>query len=132
MAGLNSRFEVLKDARVAGRCEHLLGDMVAISMWAALCGAEDFPDIEGFGKRRQDRQLEFLVFRHSMKRSGVSRAAELRTRVTLSPRLIQLGYGFDISSCGGPGGLRRSAWNTGRAACTASLGIRAGRLATLR
>ncbi len=60
LAGLNGCFEGLKDPRVVGRCDHLLSDIVAVSLLAVLCGAEDFPDIEEFGKRRQDWLREFL------------------------------------------------------------------------
>lgn len=60
VAGLNSYFEGLKDPRVVGRCDHLLSDIVAISLLAVLCGAEDFPDIEEFGKRRRDWLEKFL------------------------------------------------------------------------
>ena len=60
LAGLNSCFEELEDPRVVGRCDHLLGDILAVSLLAVLCGAEDFPDIEEFGKRRKDWLREFL------------------------------------------------------------------------
>lgn len=60
VAGLNSCFEDLEDPRVVGRCDHLLSDIVALSLLAVLCGAEDFPDIEVFGKRREDWLREFL------------------------------------------------------------------------
>jgi predicted transposase YbfD/YdcC len=60
LADLKSRFEDLKDPRVVGRCDHLLIDILAISLLAVLCGAEDFPDIEGFGTRRKEWLEEFL------------------------------------------------------------------------
>lgn len=60
VAGLNTCFKDLKDPRVVGRCHHVLSDIVAISVLAVLCGAEDFPDIEEFGKRREDWLKEFL------------------------------------------------------------------------
>lgn len=60
VAGLTVCFEDLEDPRVIGRCDHLLSDIVAVSLLAVLCGAEDFPDIEVFGKRRADWLREFL------------------------------------------------------------------------
>jgi predicted transposase YbfD/YdcC len=53
VAGLNKCFVELRDPRVQGRCDHLLVDILAIALLAVLCGAEDWPDIEEFGKRRQ-------------------------------------------------------------------------------
>ena len=61
VAGLKSCFEDLKDPRVVGRCHHLLNDVLAISLLAVLCGAEDFPDMEVFGKRRKDWLQTFLA-----------------------------------------------------------------------
>lgn len=61
VVGLNSCFEEVKDPRVVGRCDHLLNDILAISVLAVLCGAEDFPDIEVFGKRRKDWLQTFLA-----------------------------------------------------------------------
>lgn len=60
VAGLSTCFHDLKDPRVVGRCDHLLSDIVAVSLLAVLCGAEDFPEIEEFGKRRKDWLQEFL------------------------------------------------------------------------
>lgn len=60
VAGLRTCFQDLKDPRVVGRCDHLLSDILAISLLAVLCGAEDFPDIEEFGKRRKNWLQEFL------------------------------------------------------------------------
>jgi predicted transposase YbfD/YdcC len=58
--GLISCFEDLDDPRVVGRCDHLLSDILAIALLAVLSGAEDFPDIEVFGKRRKGWLQEFL------------------------------------------------------------------------
>jgi hypothetical protein len=60
VAGLGKCFQDLKDPRVVGRCDHLLSDILAILLMAVLCGAEDFPDIEEFGKRRKDWLEKFL------------------------------------------------------------------------
>jgi predicted transposase YbfD/YdcC len=52
VAGLRHCFVELRDPRVQGRCDHLLIDILAISLLAVMCGAEDWPDLEEFGKRR--------------------------------------------------------------------------------
>ena len=52
VAGLKECFSGLQDPRVQGRCDHLLIDILAIAILAVLSGAEDWPDIEEFGKRR--------------------------------------------------------------------------------
>jgi hypothetical protein len=49
---LQTCFRDLPDPRVQGRCDHLLIDVLAIAILGVLCGAEDWPDIEEFGKRR--------------------------------------------------------------------------------
>ena len=62
VAGLQECFEDLKDPRVQGRSDHLLIDILSIAVLAVVSGAEDWPDIEAFGKRRLscvERQLDF-------------------------------------------------------------------------
>jgi len=58
--GLKQCFVELRDPRVQGRCDHLLIDILAISLLAVMCGAEDWPDIEAFGKCRHDWLKTFL------------------------------------------------------------------------
>jgi len=58
--GLKKCFAELHDPRVHGRCDHLLIDILAIGLLAVMCGAEDWPDIEEFGKRRHDWLKNFL------------------------------------------------------------------------
>lgn len=58
--GLQTCFRDLPDPRVQGRCAHLLIDVLAIAILGVLCGAEDWPDIEEFGKRRASWLKEFL------------------------------------------------------------------------
>lgn len=60
LAGMKLCFKDAKDPRVVGRCDHVMTDILAISVLAVLCGAEDFPDIAEFGKRRKDWLREFL------------------------------------------------------------------------
>ncbi len=60
VAGLERCFAELRDPRVQGRCDHLLIDILAIAVLAVMCGAEDWPDIEEFGRCRQDWLKTFL------------------------------------------------------------------------
>jgi predicted transposase YbfD/YdcC len=60
VAGLRKCFGELRDPRVRGRCDHLLIDILASALLAVMCGAEDWPDVEEFGKRRHDWLKEFL------------------------------------------------------------------------
>jgi predicted transposase YbfD/YdcC len=58
--GLKRCFEDLPDPRVQGRCDHLLIDILAVALLAVMCGAEDWPEIEEFGKRRHTWLKTFL------------------------------------------------------------------------
>jgi predicted transposase YbfD/YdcC len=58
--GLKKCFADLKDPRVVPRCDHLLLDIVAMTLLAVLCGAEDWPDIELFGQTRKEWLKTFL------------------------------------------------------------------------
>jgi predicted transposase YbfD/YdcC len=60
VAGLQTCFAEVHDPRVQGRCAHLLLDILAIAILAVLCGAEDWPDLEEFGRRRADWLRGFL------------------------------------------------------------------------
>lgn len=57
---LNRCFADLDDPRVVGRCDHRLLDIVVVTLLAVLCGAEDWPDIELFGKARKEWLSTFL------------------------------------------------------------------------
>ena len=58
--GLNHCFSDLPDPRVAGRCDHLLLDVIGITLLAVMSGAEDWPDIEQFGEVREEWLKTFL------------------------------------------------------------------------
>lgn len=58
--GLRYCFADLKDPRVQGRCDHLLLDIMAITLVAVMCGAEDWTDIEEFGCSRHGWLKSFL------------------------------------------------------------------------
>ena len=60
VAGLQKCFVELRDPRVQGRCDHLLIDILAMALLAVMCGAEDWPDLQEFGQRRQKWLKTFL------------------------------------------------------------------------
>jgi len=53
-------FSTLKDPRVRRRSSHRLLDILAIALCAVLCGANTWPEIEAFGKRRHAWLQRFL------------------------------------------------------------------------
>lgn len=58
--GIRRCFAGVQDPRVVGRCDHLLIEILTISILAVLCGADDWTDIELFGKVREDWLRRFL------------------------------------------------------------------------
>ena len=59
--GLKHHFAELKDPRIAASCDHLLIDIIAITIVAVICGADDWTDLETFGRLRQDWLKTFLA-----------------------------------------------------------------------
>ena len=59
--GLKRHFTELKEPRIAASCRHLLLDIVAIAILAVLCGADDWTDLETFGRLRHDWLKTFLT-----------------------------------------------------------------------
>lgn len=59
--GLRQYFAELKDPRIAASCDHQLIDIIAITILAVLCGADDWTDVELFGRVRHDWLKTFLV-----------------------------------------------------------------------
>src|SRR6266496_1604184 len=57
---LERYFGDLPDARVGGRCEHKLVDMISIAICGVLCGAEGWEDIEEFGQSKESWLRQFL------------------------------------------------------------------------
>jgi len=55
-----SHFEALTDPRMERTKRHLLIDMVAIALCAAICGAEGWADVERFGKKKREWFARFL------------------------------------------------------------------------
>jgi hypothetical protein len=58
--GIRKRFEGVADPRVVGRCNHRLDDLLVIAILAVICGADDWTDIEVFGKVRETWLRQFL------------------------------------------------------------------------
>jgi predicted transposase YbfD/YdcC len=58
--GLQAYLADIRDPRVVGRCDHLLTDIVCITILAVMCGAEDWTDIEAFGESRETWLRTFL------------------------------------------------------------------------
>ncbi len=59
-------FSVIEDPRIDRRKEHLLSDILVISVCAMLCGAEHFVDFEEFGKAKEDFLRTFLELPHGI------------------------------------------------------------------
>jgi len=53
-------FSKLTDPRVEGRIDHKLIDIVTISILAIICGADNWPEIESYGKSKIEWLKEFL------------------------------------------------------------------------
>jgi predicted transposase YbfD/YdcC len=58
---IRKHFARLPDPRINRRKRHLLTDSIVIALCAVLCGANNFPQIEAFGKRRRDWLGTFLA-----------------------------------------------------------------------
>jgi predicted transposase YbfD/YdcC len=58
--GLATCFAALHDPRVQGRCDHALLDILAVTVLAVLSGADDWPEVEVFGQKREDWLKTFL------------------------------------------------------------------------
>jgi len=53
-------FSGIADPRVVGRTTHLLCDILLLSLCAVICGADDFEDIENYGKEKEAFLREFM------------------------------------------------------------------------
>ena len=54
VAGVERCFADVEDPRVQASCEHQLLDILAITVLGVACGAEDFTDLELFGRKREE------------------------------------------------------------------------------
>lgn len=59
-------FRTLKDPRRAHRRLHLLQDIIVIALCAAIAGAQDWQEIETFGRKRCDWLKRFLKLPHGI------------------------------------------------------------------
>ena len=58
--GIRKCFAGVADPRVVGRCDHRLDEILTITILAVICGADDWTDIEVFGKVREAWLRQFL------------------------------------------------------------------------
>jgi predicted transposase YbfD/YdcC len=58
---IRKHFAGLRDPRLNRRKRHLLADILTIAVCAVIAGANNFPQIEAFGKRRRDWLARFLA-----------------------------------------------------------------------
>jgi predicted transposase YbfD/YdcC len=58
--------ESLPDPRMDKKCDHLLIDIMVITVCAAICDAEGWTDVETFGKSKQDWLATFLSLPHGI------------------------------------------------------------------
>lgn len=56
----------ITDVRVVGRCDHLLIDVVGITILAVLCGADDFVAVETFAVGRREWLQQFFELPHGL------------------------------------------------------------------
>jgi hypothetical protein len=63
---IQHHFRKLKDPRIDRRKLHALVDVIVIALCAVLCGAEDWQQIETFGKLRRDWLRRFLKLAHGI------------------------------------------------------------------
>lgn len=66
IAGLKISLQHLKDPRVTGRCDHSLLEIIAIAVLATFCGADEWAEIEDFGRAREDWLKTFLELPHGI------------------------------------------------------------------
>ena len=59
-------FQDLPAPRVEGRCDHKLIDIIVITVCAVIAGAENWVDVESFGKARQEWLQTFLALPHGI------------------------------------------------------------------
>lgn len=79
---IGEHFSDLTDPRVVGRTDHKLVDIITISVFAAICGADGWPEIESYGKAKYEWLKEFLELpkgiptQHTFRRVFIALSAE--------------------------------------------------------
>lgn len=88
--GIRKCFENVQDPRVVGRCDHLLIDILTITLLAVICGADDWTDIEVFGRVREAWLREFLELPKGIpSHDTFRRVYELLSRNEFAAALLQ-------------------------------------------
>jgi len=88
IAGLIERFGDLPDARVEGRTDHDLLDIVVLTLCAVMSGATGWDDIEDWGREREVWLRRYLRLRNGIPgHDTIRRAFE-----TLSPMALELRF----------------------------------------
>lgn len=88
IAGLVERFADLPDARVEGRTDHDLLDIVVLALCAVMSGAEGWDDIEDWGYEREAWLRRYLRLRNGIPGHDTIR----RVFETLSPMELELRF----------------------------------------
>ena len=83
--GLIERFAGLPDARVEGRTDHALLDIVVLALCAVMSGAEGWDDIEDWGREREEWLRRYLPLRNGIPGHDTIR----RVFETLSPKELE-------------------------------------------
>ena len=86
--GLIERFSDLPDARVEGRTDHDLLDIVVLALCAVMSGAEGWDDIEDWGREREEWLRRYLPLRNGIAGHDTIR----RVFETLSPMELELRF----------------------------------------
>ena len=63
---IHKYFAHLRDPRRKGRKRHLLMDLVVIAICAVICGADTWPEVEAFARRRREWLKKFLALPHGV------------------------------------------------------------------
>jgi len=79
-------FACLKDPRLNRRKRHLLLDLIAVALCAVIAGADNWQQIEAFGRKRRDWLKTFL----SLPNGIASHDTFERVFQKLSPHAFQL------------------------------------------
>jgi predicted transposase YbfD/YdcC len=88
--GIRKCFENVHDPRVVGRCDHRLIDILTITLLAVICGADDWTDIEVFGRVREAWLREFLELPNGIpSHDTFRRVHELLSRNQFAAALLQ-------------------------------------------
>lgn len=85
---IQHHFRKLKDPRINRRKLHLLSDIIVIALCAVICGAQDWQEIETFGKLRHDWFRRFLKLPNGIP----SHDTFERVFDRLDPRAFQQGF----------------------------------------